>query len=110
VAEAIREATETKKTVIIDFSAPWSEWCLKMSKTTYRDPIVADLLKKFICIRIDPEKHPELVQKLNINGYPTTLFFCQEGMEIDRLPGYVEPAELADKLISVVDKCAAVVY
>lgn len=78
---------------LVEFYAPWCGYCQKQK------PIMEELSKNNISIGIvNADDNLSLVQKYQINGYPTFLLF-KEGNVIANLSGYHEKSQLLSKLI-----------
>ncbi len=103
VEEAMAAAEKSGKKVLIDISAPWCPWCLRMQKEVYVDSAVVAYLKAhFEYARLNGEDNArrltfrgydlteaELAQALGLTGYPTTVFLESDGTYITRVPGFV---------------------
>src|SRR5262249_9756660 len=93
---ARREATATGRPIRLGIGTENCFWCRKLDATTFRVPAVLALVNSdFIPLRVDAEREPGLVQKLQIQSYPTLLLAAADGRIITVIEGYVE----ADKLI-----------
>jgi thioredoxin 1 len=81
--EAVARAKQEKKCIFLDAYAAWCGPCQTMDKIVFTDSAVADFFnRKFIAIRVDMEKGegPDLARKFtSIDGYPSLLFFTEEG-------------------------------
>lgn len=78
--EALQEAQRMDRPVILGISAVWCHWCHVMDETTYSDPRVIELLnREFIPIRVDNDRRPEVNQRYNMGGWPTTAFLTPQG-------------------------------
>lgn len=83
-SEAFREAQKQNKPILLAISAVWCHWCHVMDHTTYEDERVAQLInEKFIAIRIDTDKRPEINQRYNVGGWPTACILTAKGNMID---------------------------
>jgi thiol:disulfide interchange protein len=96
--EGIELAKAENKTIIIDFYTDWCSWCDRMDDDTYSDPPVIDKSSDFICIKVDGDKRKDLVNKYNIEGYPTTVFLNATGAEVHKVEGYVDGDEFYDHM------------
>ena len=89
---AFNNSKAENKTLLIYFYTSWCSWCKKLSRDTYSNDEVAELLNgNFTCLKINAEEHPDLVTPYNISGYPTILFLSPEGKELGRILGYKPP-------------------
>lgn len=73
---ALKEAREKKKPVFIDFWATWCKNCVKMNKTTFKDPEVQKCLKATVNVAIQAEDLEDpaikgLLDQYNVVGLPT---------------------------------------
>ena len=81
--------------VILDLEAVWCHWCHVMQDVTYADPRVETLIgANFIAARADQDASPELSSRYGDWGWPATIVFSPEGVELAKLRGYVEPERL----------------
>ena len=65
--------------------------CVKMVERTYELPEVERLVSSsFETIRADRYTHAELVQKLHVKWYPTTILVGPNNKVLDVIEGYVE--------------------
>ena len=92
-AAARREAAESKKDLLIDFTgSDWCGWCIKLNKEVFsQDPFKAGVKDKFVLVELDyPQnksklsaatikQNEELGKKYSIQGYPTILLTDAEG-------------------------------
>jgi thioredoxin-related protein len=91
--EALAEAAEIGKPVMIHFTADWCRWCVKMKKETYTDETVAALLREeFVTAMVDADNSPQLKAAYGVQGLPTIWFLTAEGQGITYLPGFVDAA------------------
>lgn len=104
----LKEAKAKNKPVMVDFYTDWCGWCKKLDRDTYTDPEVANLAKKFVCVKVNGDKYSDLVSKYGVSGYPTILFLDAEGKKVDGIVGYVNASGMASKMNSVIAKRPAV--
>ncbi len=86
------------KPMFIDFYADWCSWCRRMDDDTYADPRVAELAKKFICVKINTDEQPDAAQNYKIRGLPTTVFLTSEAKKIAIIPGYLPPEKFLKQM------------
>lgn len=83
--QALTNAKQQKRPVLVDFYADWCVSCKELEQKTFAAPKVAQILNNFVLLRIDVTannaQNIELMQKLNIVGPPTILFYDRNGME-----------------------------
>ncbi|MCW3982050.1 MAG: thioredoxin domain-containing protein, partial [Candidatus Bathyarchaeota archaeon] len=78
--EAFREAQRLNRPILLDISAAWCHWCHVMDGTTYCDDEVARLIKRrYIPIRVDRDQRPDIDQRYNMGGWPTTALLTPDG-------------------------------
>ncbi len=81
--EAVARAKQEKKCIFLDAYTSWCGPCKTMDKEVYTNAAVTEYFnRRFVAVRVDMEKGegPELAKKFSsIDGYPSLLFFDQEG-------------------------------
>lgn len=95
-SEVLSKAKSENKIVMIDFFTDWCKWCVELDKVVYTNKEVSEFANtNQINWKIDAEKGEgvDLAKKYNIKGYPTIVFVDPDGKEIDRIVGYLKPAE-----------------
>jgi uncharacterized protein YyaL (SSP411 family) len=81
--ESFEEARRQKKLVLLDLTASWCHWCHVMDKKTYSNPeIAAEINEEFIPIRVDIDRRPDISERYNRGGFPTTAFLSDRGESI----------------------------
>ncbi len=102
--KAINIAKNTKKIIMVDVWTDWCSWCKKLDSETYINPDVIKESKKFVCLKINPEKDQkgnEFIQPYNITGYPTILFIESDGSLLYSINGFVEAPNFLEKMKDV---------
>jgi len=104
-SEAVFErARSEKKLVLLDLEAVWCHWCHVMDETTYRDPEVARLLaQNYIAVQVDQDSRPDLSNRYEEYGWPATIVFRADGVELAKRSGYIAPKQMAAMLQAFVD-------
>src|ERR1700738_538684 len=100
-ASAFEEAKQTGRPILLSISAVWCHWCHVMDETTYSHPGIIDLINRdYVPIRVDNDVRPDINQRYNMGGWPSTAFLTSSG---DILTGatYMPPDQMADALSRV---------
>jgi uncharacterized protein len=100
-AEAFDQAKAEDKPILLSISAVWCHWCHVMDETTYSADDVIDLVnREYVPVRVDNDVRPDINQRYNMGGWPTTAFLTPQG---DILTGftYVPPDQMTDALAKV---------
>ena len=99
--EAFRKAQTEDKPVILNLTAAWSHGCRVMAETTYADGEVAELLNRdYVPISVDSDRRPDLNDRYNLGGWPTTAFLTPGG---DLMGGttYVDRNQMKQLLVQL---------
>ena len=95
-ADAFARAAREGKPVLLSITAAWCRACHEMDRTTYADPAVAALVRdRFIPVRVDTDRRPDINDRYNLGGWPTTAFLTADGdvltggtfVPVDRMSG-----------------------
>jgi hypothetical protein len=100
------QARQQGKLLLLDSGATWCHWCHVMDRVTYEDPqVVALVNERFIPVRIDRDRRPELdaqlqqassmVQTSSQGGWPLTVVLTPNGAVLWKatfLPPRADPA------------------
>jgi uncharacterized protein YyaL (SSP411 family) len=100
-AAAFDEAKSTTRPILLSISAVWCHWCHVMDETTYSHAGIIDLInREYVPIRVDNDVRPDINQRYNMGGWPSTAFLTASG---DILTGatYLPPDQMADALTKV---------
>lgn len=99
--EAFRRAQEEGKPILLDLSAVWCHWCHVMDETSYSDDeVIRTINQDFIPLRVDIDQRPDIRERYNFGGYPTTAFLNGDG---DVIAGgtYIPPDDLKKALARI---------
>ncbi len=81
--EAFARAQAEGKPVLLSISAVWCHWCHVMDRTTYSDPAIAARINAaYIPVRVDTDLRPDINERYNQGGWPSTAFLTPEGYVI----------------------------
>jgi len=99
--EAFDEARLTNRPILLSISAVWCHWCHVMDETTYSHPSVIEIINRdYVPVRVDNDVRPDINQRYNMGGWPTTAFLTASG---DILTGatYLPPDQMASALVRI---------
>ncbi len=91
-------ALETNRPMIIDFYTDWCKWCKTLDTLTYKDSLVIGLSLDNVFVKINAEVDTALARKYAVSGYPTIVLTKSNGEEIDRIWGYMPPADFYNQI------------
>src|SRR3979411_3380787 len=95
---AVDEAGKLDRPILLSISAVWCHWCHVMDETTYSNQGVIDLINRdYIPVRVDNDLRPDVNNRYNMGGWPTTAFLTPQG---DILTGatYLPPDQMLGAL------------
>ncbi|RUR27362.1 protein-disulfide reductase DsbD [Vreelandella andesensis] len=100
---ALTEASNAQQPAFVTFTADWCISCKLMERDVFPDPNVVAALNDFRLIEVDvtntDAKSRELLNRFNLFGPPSLLFFSQgEEVRDARIQGEITAAELAHHL------------
>jgi uncharacterized protein YyaL (SSP411 family) len=97
-------AKAEQKLVVLDGAAEWCHWCHVMEATTYHDPAVRQILDAhFIAAKVDVDARPDIEERYGDYGWPATVIFSPDGVELGKYRGYLAPEAFVEILRAVVD-------
>ncbi len=77
---ALRLSREQGKPVLLAISASWCHWCHVMDEICFSDAGVIRLINdKFIPVRVDSDRRPDINSRYNLGGWPTLAFLTRDG-------------------------------
>lgn len=102
-AETLARARAEDKPILLDLDATWCHWCHVMEETSYSDQEVVRLvIEGFIAIRVDPDRRPEINDRYNQGGWPTTALLAPSG-EVLFGATYVSPEQMRELLARTIE-------
>jgi uncharacterized protein YyaL (SSP411 family) len=73
-------AEEEKKPVLLSLVTAWSAECSAMDRATYAHPdVVSTIEGRFVAVRVDGDRRPDINERYNLGGWPTTVFLTSRG-------------------------------
>ena len=92
--KTFQKAKELDRPILLAISAVWCHWCHVMDQTTYSDRDVAKMIEeKYVPIRVDRDKRPDIDKRYNMGGWPTTAFLTPDGEAITGAT-YIPPQQM----------------
>jgi uncharacterized protein len=100
-------AASERKPVLLAIGASWCHGCAVMDRTTYSAPeIVSAINERCVPVRVDADRRPDVNDRYNLDGWPTTAFLTPSG-ELLTGSTYVVPDQMARMLAEVTGGMAA---
>src|ERR1700722_18849724 len=107
-AKTFARAKAEHKLVVLDGAAEWCHWCHVMEATTYHDSAVRKLLDAhFIAAKVDVDARPDIEERYGEYGWPATVLFSPDGVELGKYRGYIAPDAFAEILRAVTEAPSA---
>ena len=105
--DAFEDAKKGNKLVLLDLSAVWCHWCHVMDSTTYSDEdVIAAINDNFIPIRVDIDRRPDISERYNRGGFPTTAFLSDLGESVWGAT-YIPPPDMKRIIRSILEAKAS---
>jgi len=77
---AFARARGEGKPILLSISANWCHGCGVMDRVSYADPAVAAVIAAgFVPIRVDADRRPDINDRYNLDGWPTTACLTPSG-------------------------------
>ena len=84
------------KPILLAISAVWCHWCHVMDETSYSDPeVIRTINKRFVPVRVDNDRRPDVNARYNMGGWPTTAFLAPDGTTHHRCDVYAAQRDAA---------------
>ncbi|MFT4704685.1 MAG: thiol-disulfide isomerase/thioredoxin [Bradymonadia bacterium] len=99
-SEALAAAQSTDSVVLVDVYATWCGPCQRLDEEVFSTPALAEATADVIALKIDAEsgEGPALVERYHVVGYPTILVLTPDGIEIDRIFGFMNTTDFVETL------------
>src|SRR5688500_7586755 len=100
---AFARAAAEKRPMLLSLVTAWSDECAMMDDETYSRPEIASLIEeRFVAVRVDADRRPDINERYNLGGWPTTAFLTSGG---DTLSGgtYFNAGQMTAALRQVAD-------
>lgn len=104
---ARKEAVDKGLPLFVEVGTESCYYCKKMASSTFADPVVVQLVNsRFVPLKIDANREPQLVQALKVRAYPTTILAGNDGKIHAFLQGYVAAEALKEQVNRVLKSSA----
>jgi thioredoxin:protein disulfide reductase len=96
-------AKENNKPIVLDFTAEWCTACKELEAMTFSDKMISKELKdNWTLTKVDATRDSKelrtVLEKYNVKGFPTVIFFTPEGKEFGRFSGFLPPDKFSKYL------------
>ena len=78
--DAFARAAAEQKPILLFIGTAWCRWTAEMDRFSYRDARVVRLVAdRFLPVRVDAERRPDVSARYTLDGWPTTAFLTPDG-------------------------------
>ncbi|HBI43608.1 MAG TPA: hypothetical protein DDY78_12280 [Planctomycetales bacterium] len=106
--KARKEAQEKGRPLVIDFSTENCYWCRQLEQRTFVEAAVVTLLnERCIPLHIDAARAPDLIEKMNIQNYPTLVYASPDGRILGYQEGFIEAPVFREQVQRAVNTVSA---
>jgi thiol:disulfide interchange protein len=101
-----RVAAERGQPCLVFFTTEWCAFCRQMEDTTFKDPVVVELAKEFVCVLVDGDEEREICARRQVSGFPTVELISPAGTPLGRLVGWQSAPGLVNSLQAALGRYA----
>lgn len=102
VKDAVTEATNLGKPLLVSVSTDWCHYCKKMDRETLSDARVAKHIEEcFVPLKVDGDKDRELVRMLGVRSFPTMVILSPKMKVLGTMKGFRTADQLNAALESI---------
>ncbi|MCX9085457.1 MAG: thioredoxin family protein [Candidatus Methanoperedens sp.] len=103
VQPVLEAAIEQGKPIFIYARSQVCGWCKKFEAETFtNETVIKTLNENFILLTIDVYEQKSESVNLRVRGTPTEIFLNEKGIEIKRIPGYIETQPFLDTINEII--------
>jgi uncharacterized protein YyaL (SSP411 family) len=79
-ADALAEARNSERPVLLALTASWCGRCREMDAGAFSDPgVAANVNDGFVSVRVDVDREPRVRERYNVGAFPSTVFVTPDG-------------------------------
>jgi len=97
-ATALQEARRLNKPIMVDLWATWCSPCRAMDERTYPQTAVVRESRKWVPVKVDIDKQPEIAARYGLKMPPMVVFLRADGTVISKLTDYADAARLVKQM------------
>ena len=98
---ALKVAEAESRPVMLFFTASWCPWCHKMEGQTLNQVDVVSKLRRFVCVKIDVEKHRDIALAYAISSLPRIIAINTHDEMVGDWLGYRDAEQFLELLAQV---------
>jgi thioredoxin-related protein len=102
-ATAVAIAKFENKPMLVDFTAEWCVWCVKMDTNVFSNKEIAAKLQKIVCVRIDVDKDIKTASAYAVKSLPRVLVVNTYSEVVGDWLGYRGPKDFSKLLDDVME-------
>ena len=98
VANALLDASNQGKMLLLDFYAQWCIACKALDANVFSHPSVITALDNYVFLKVDTDEHEGVASYYKVVGMPTLIILSAQGHEVHRSVGMIDPDEYSQRL------------
>jgi len=102
--DGLKQAKQDGKPLMVDVFATWCGPCKKLDEEVFSRADIGEQGKQFVAVKVDGDLHQDVVKKLEVSGYPTTVFLTADEQELGRVRGAVSYEEMLGAMEDALSK------
>lgn len=97
--EAWQVAQESQQPILLFVTSDHCHYCRKMESDTFSHPKLQPAFAQFFeMTEVNARSQPELVARLGVRAFPTTVVISPNGRALAKLEGYIGPRDISKRL------------
>ena len=101
VDAALEAARQRNVMVMVDVYTDWCGWCDELDDKVYTNKAVISFAGEFVNLKVNAEDRGQgqkFADRFGVDSYPTILFLDANGIELDRIGGYLPPESFLQEM------------
>ena len=104
---AWKTAVTRQRPLMVMFTTDGCHFCDKMLAQTYSHPVVKRLLSTSTeSVLVQARDYPQLIERLGIRGYPTSLLVSPKGNVLDVIEGFTDAKSFTQRISPLLKESA----